>query len=393
MQSLSVKKGFLKDVIHLPSSKSYANRALILAALQKKPVTLTQMPSATDVTILIQCLKDVGVSITTDGDKVIVHNSFPECETTDKEVMVGEGGTTGRFLAALLLTGTKTYTLNLGERLKQRPWQEFIDQVIALGASATLSQDKLILKGPIRFPETLKVDCSKTTQFATAFQLIAPSSVKVVPENMQTSQSYWRMTEKMVQDLKSDNYIVPLDWSSASYPLAFAALKQRIMFPGLSMDEFQADSKFLGILKRFGSVSESASGIEISPIKKTMDVNFDVSDALDLVPALSFFLSHIEGHHLLLGVENLVHKESDRLNEVIKLVAQFNRKAWVEKGTLHIEGSSQMVTHKVDLILPDDHRMVMTGTLFLLLHEGGSVTPSEAVNKSYPDFFETISEK
>lgn len=393
MQSLSVKKGLLKDVIHLPSSKSYANRALILAALQKKPVILTQMPSASDVTILIQCLKEVGVSITTDGDKVTVHNSFPECETTDKEVMVGEGGTTGRFLAAFLLTGSKTYTLKLGERLKQRPWQEFIDQVNALGASATLLQDKLILKGPIQFPETLKVDCSKTTQFATAFQLIAPSSVKVIPENMQTSQSYWRMTEKMIQDLKSDSYIVPLDWSSASYPLAFAALKQRIMFPGLLMDEFQADSKFLGILKRFGSVTESTSGIDISPIEKTMDVNFNVSDALDLVPALAFFLSHIEGHHSLSGIENLVHKESDRLNEVIKLLAQFNRKAWVEEGILHIEGSEQIVTHKVDLILPDDHRMVMTGTLFLLHHEGGSVTPSEAVNKSYPDFFETISEK
>ncbi len=393
MQSLSVKKGFLKDVIHLPSSKSYANRALILASHQKKPVTLSQMPSASDVTILTQCLKDVGVSISTDGDKVTVHNSFPECETTDKEVMVGEGGTTGRFLAALLLTGSRTYTLNLGERLKQRPWQEFIDQVNALGASATLSHDKLVLRGPIQFPETLKVDCSKTTQFATAFQLIAPPSVKVVPVNMQTSQSYWRMTEKMIQDLKTNSYIVPLDWSSASYPLAFAALKQRIMFPNLSMDEFQADSKFLGILKQFGSVTETSNSIQISPIEKTKDVKFDVSDALDLVPALSFFLSHVEGQHILSGIENLVHKESDRLNEVITLLAQFNRKAWVEKGHLHIVGSTEIVDQKVDLILPDDHRMVMTGTLFLLLHGGGSVTPSEAVNKSYPDFFETISEK
>jgi 3-phosphoshikimate 1-carboxyvinyltransferase len=393
MQSLSVKKGFLKDVIHLPSSKSYANRALILASLQKKPVTLSQMPAASDVTILIRCLKDIGVSITTEGDKVTVHNSFPECETTNKEVTVGEGGTTGRFLAALLLLGTKTYTLNLGERLKQRPWQEFIDQVNALGASATLSEDKLILKGPIHFPESLKVDCSKTTQFATAFQLIAPASVKIVPVNMQTSQSYWRMTEKLIQELKSDFYAVPLDWSSASYPLAFAALKQRILFPGLVLDEFQADSKFLGILKQFGSVTESRSGIEISPFKKTMDVNFDVSDALDLVPALSFFLSHIEGQHTLTGIENLVHKESDRLNEVIKLLAQFNRKSWVEKGNLHIVGTTEIVNQKVDLKLPDDHRMVMTGTLFLLLHGGGSVTPSEAVNKSYPDFFETISEK
>jgi 5-enolpyruvylshikimate-3-phosphate synthase len=45
----------------------------------------------------------------------------------------------------------------------------------------------------------------------------------------------------------------------------------------------------------------------------------------------------------------------------------------------------------VDLDLPDDHRMVMTGTLFLLYHNGGTIRPAEAVNKSYPSFFEIIS--
>jgi 5-enolpyruvylshikimate-3-phosphate synthase len=31
--------------------------------------------------------------------------------------------------------------------------------------------------------------------------------------------------------------------------------------------------------------------------------------------------------------------------------------------------------------------MVMTGAMFLRYHQGGSVTPSSAVDKSYPDFF------
>jgi 5-enolpyruvylshikimate-3-phosphate synthase len=34
--------------------------------------------------------------------------------------------------------------------------------------------------------------------------------------------------------------------------------------------------------------------------------------------------------------------------------------------------------------------MVMTGTLFLLHHGGGTISPSEAVCKSYPDFFNLI---
>lgn len=391
MQSFSVKKGLLNEVIRLPSSKSYANRALILASTQKKEIKLSGLPVASDVTILMDCLQQLGIKFHIDQDEVSVLNSFPECETVDKELNVGEGGTTGRFLAALLLLGSRRYTLRLGARLKERPWQGFIDQVNSLGAEASLSEDKLILKGPLNFPAMLEVDCSKTTQFATAFQLVAPSHVKIVPLNLKSSQSYWRMTEKMMTEMEKGNYAVPLDWSSASYPLAFAALKQQINFPGLKLDEYQADSKFLNILKSFQCVVESDEGIQISPGKLAGDVNFDVSDALDLVPALAFFLGHIKGRHTLKGIENLIHKESDRLSEVIKLLAKFNRSSSVQDHNLIINGHHEVMASPVDLDLPDDHRMVMTGTLFLLYHNGGKIRPAEAVNKSYPSFFEIIS--
>lgn len=391
MQSLNVKKGFLKEEIEIPSSKSYANRALIISAQKKEPVVLKRMPKASDVTILIDCLKSLGLNITTLNDEVTVHNSFPECESGDREIEVGEGGTTARFLAALCLKGTATYTLKLGKRLKERPWQEFIEQVISLGASARLAGDSLILKGPLKYPSTLEVDCTKTTQFATAFQLTVPASVKVIPVNLHSSESYWKMTEKIVNDLKVNSYSVPLDWSSASYPLAFAALNQKIIFPGLVYDQYQADAKFLNILKTFGAVKESEKQLEVFPGYKEGNLSFDVSDALDLVPTLAFYLSHIKGTHKLSGIQNLVHKESDRLNEVMKLLKIFKRSSRVENETLFIEGNHVVCTEKESLNLPDDHRMVMVGTLFLLQHAGGTVSPVEAVNKSFPEFFSLIS--
>jgi 5-enolpyruvylshikimate-3-phosphate synthase len=42
------------------------------------------------------------------------------------------------------------------------------------------------------------------------------------------------------------------------------------------------------------------------------------------------------------------------------------------------------------LELPDDHRMIMSAALFLRFHQGGSVSPAEAVEKSYPEFFSLI---
>ena len=389
MQSLSVKKGSLRSKVQIPSSKSYANRALIIAAVSGRRINLQNLPEASDVKILVDCLSAIGFNIERKKNTTTI--SRLELIASPQVLNVGEGGTTARFLAALLLGMNGEFKLRLGKRLAERPWDEFISLAHKLGGFAELADGVLTIKGPVKFPSELHVDCKRTTQFATAFQLIAPPSTRVIPVNMTSSQSYWKMTEKIIDDLKaSDTYTVPQDWSSASYPLAFAAINHEIEFEGLVFDEFQADAKFLEILKKYAMVTETQNGMTVSPDKIKGDLHFDVSDCLDLVPALSFFLAHIEGKHVLSGVSNLVFKESDRLSEVIKLLKTFNRSAVVQDDKLEITGSLETLNHELELSLPDDHRMVMTAALFLLHHSGGTVKPAEAVAKSFPDFFNLI---
>jgi 3-phosphoshikimate 1-carboxyvinyltransferase len=221
---------------------------------------------------------------------------------------------------------------------------------------------------------------------------LAYSGTEVVPLNLAASKSYWEMTKVMIESLnKSPEFNIPMDWSSASYPLAFGALKQNIYFPGLQDDPYQADAKFLSILKQINVIQETPEGIRVKPCTIKKDFKLEVSDCLDLVPALSFFLSHIEGTHFLTGIKNLVYKESDRLQEIIKLLEEFGLKASTDGSVLQIEGSRSLRGVAVDLQLPDDHRMVMTGALFLRYHQGGSITPASAVDKSYPDFFSLLS--
>lgn len=386
---LSINPGQLPSVVHVPPSKSYANRALILAALKPGQVTLKNIPEASDVTFLIDALKRIGLELEVEKDVVHIANHFPQCEGQGCEIKIGEGGTTARFLASMLVLGSRPYTLVLGNRLKNRPWQEFTQIVNSLGGRAELNEDKLLLQGPVKLPNQLEVDCSQTTQFASGFQLAcAFSRTEIIPKNLESSQSYWEMTKSLIEFFrKNREYEIPLDWSSASYPMAFAALKHKIQFPLLKVDEHQADSKFLFILRELNAVFENVDGIIVKPGESKKDFILDVSDCLDLVPTLCFFLSHIEGTHRLSGTENLVHKESDRLSEVMKLMEAFGLKSHLENSTLIIEGSHSVRGERVDLVLPDDHRMIMSAALFLRFHEGGSVTPAEAVDKSYPTFF------
>ena len=384
-----ISPGLFPSVVHVPASKSYANRALILAALKPGEVVLTNLPQATDVTFLIQAFTKIGLDLKGDEKEIHLSNSFPDCEGVGCEINIGEGGTTARFLAAMLALGSKPYTLVLGQRLKNRPWQVYIQLVNKLGGKAHLNDGKLFIQGPITFSATLEVDCSETTQFASGFQLASAfHKTEIIPVNMKSSLSYWEMTKSLITHFKTEReFKIPLDWSSASYPMAFAALKQKILFPGLKFDEYQADAKFLTMLKELGAVVENIDGIVVKKIETKKDFILDVSDCLDLVPTLGFFLSHIDGTHRLFGIENLVHKESNRLEEVMKLMESFGLKSSVANSQLVIEGSSSVRGERIDLELPDDHRMIMSAALFLRYHQGGSVAPAQAVEKSYPEFF------
>ncbi len=393
MQTFKIKKGHLKKEVWVPSSKSYANRALIMASLLKKPIVLRNLPKASDVTILLDCLQEMGLEYEMRGSDLIFLNSFPDCELKkDIEIYVGEGGTTARFLATMCLLGSSTYHLILGERLKERPWETFVNLGKSLGAKVELKDHRLTIKGPVEFPDKLEIDCKKTTQFATAFELLTVSrKLEIVPVNMTSSQSYWAMTQKMIEEInKREVFDIPKDWSSASYPLAFGALNHQITFPGLTPDPLQADSKFVDLLLSFDCLDVESDKMIVYPLKNHRSIKFDVSDCLDLVPTLGYFLAHIEGNHELLGVGNLVHKESDRLTEVMKLLGSFNRKATTDGEKLFIQGKREVFMNTPVLQMPMDHRMVMAGALFLLHHSGGEVGPREAVLKSYPDFFEII---
>lgn len=139
MKTLQIKKSSLLTSIKIPPSKSYANRVLILSALLQDSPLIYNLPTASDVSNLLRCLEDVGLELQSLGEGIKFSNSFPQCEK-DSEVFlsVGEGGTTARFLSVMLLLGKQKYTLKLGQRLKDRPWNDFIHLTRSLGGMLNL---------------------------------------------------------------------------------------------------------------------------------------------------------------------------------------------------------------------------------------------------------------
>ena len=88
--------------IAIPGSKSYTNRALVMAALTQGAVTLIHPLYCDDTNSMISCLSLLGIQIETLSDQIIVHDDISIVKSEVHNLFTHDSGTTIRFLLALL---------------------------------------------------------------------------------------------------------------------------------------------------------------------------------------------------------------------------------------------------------------------------------------------------
>lgn len=386
-------------VIKVPSSKSYANRLLILAAIKKTPVEVQNLPLSSDVETMISCLRDVGLIIETSENGVIIKNSFPECEK-DLEPLVldtKDGGTTNRFLVPFLARGKRKYILEPEGHMRSRPMDELLQSLDKLGVQTTYlkGDDWITVQGPI-VGKKVEVDCSQTTQFLTGLALaVSDMDIEVVPKNLSVSLPYWELTKEILKLGKSEKniFINPVDFSSLSYPLALAAVLGRVQVSNcLELDPHQADSMFLNVLKDMGASIEFEDDGLLCKKGQLQAINFDGSQCPDVIPTILYVCSFARGESRISNLEVLTHKECDRFVEMINILENFEVDFSFDAQTYEIkvrgEPGRKLI---VDYSPPADHRMVMVTYLFQRTLGGGKIqTNSEHVKKSFANFFEVM---
>lgn len=396
MTSSKVSTNKLAYKIEVPSSKSYANRALVLAAIHSEPITVKNISWAQDVLDMVSILKRVGLEISLGSNFVEVKNSFPECEKNSinpVNIDLGEGGTTARFLVGMLSLGKNKYNLNAQNRMTTRPMSELYDSLNKLGVKVVTGKDSfpVTIQGPVKENQSIEIDCSETTQFYSSLLLISKKvKLEITPKNLHTSKGYVEITKNLIDNF-SDNFTIPVDFSSASYPIAFACLNQGLVITNcLEKDQMQGDSIILDIIKDYASgYTFDQDGLHVYKTQKMKAFSLDCKNCPDLVPTLCYLAAYSDGETTLINIANLKHKESDRISGVLNILKIFDVKAFYDapKDELKIVGTNR-IHKKVVTHTEYDHRMVMAMSLFLKHNGGGEVSPAEAVTKSFPGFFE-----
>ena len=398
MLRVDSQKQYYKKIT-IPTSKSRANRMLFLAAITPGKIVLSNVPESSDVMDMIYSLKAIGLQIDIEKHQVTINNSFPECENDSNEKIVrvecGYGGTSTRFLAALLTLGSKTYHLEPSGHMRSRPMQEMIKPLQQLGVHVELNTENtwLEIQGPVTNKlETIDVDTSRSTQFASAIAMtMSLWGGDANPIEMSASEDYFKMTADCITKARQSNWVIPIDFSSLSYPIALAALKGKVEILNYTgRDHLQPDSIFIDILKEMGAhISESESSLIVTKAEKLKGWSGDCSGFPDLVPTLCFVNSFAKESASLNKLEVLKHKECDRFEEMKTILNLFERAFQATKDSITTELTTIMAPF-VKYHAPDDHRMIMVAALFMKMLGGGEIHNWQHIKKSYPYFFEDL---
>jgi len=412
-----IHPGTLTGSLRAPASKSSMQRACAAALLSPGTTVILNPGHSNDDKAALDTITRLGAEVKPISEHEIQIHSKGIAPLSDT-INCGESGLGIRMFTPLAALSSVKLKIDGTGSLRTRP-MNFFDKILPkLGVAINSNEGKLPLEiqGPVR-PADITVDGSLSSQFLTgllmSYSAAGASGVTITVENLK-SKPYIDLTlavmrsfdmivpenrdfEQFVFPERKEPHVQPGnrtyqvegDWSGAAFLLVAGAIAGNIEVTGLDVFSTQADKAILLALSDAGAgMSVEEKKISLRPAK-LRGFQFDATDCPDLFPPLCALAAHCDGMSVIQGVSRLAHKESNRgltLQEEfaklgIEIVLQDD--LMIIKGGTGIKGATVHSRH--------DHRIAMACAVAALKAEGPvTIEEAEAINKSYPDFYEHI---
>jgi 3-phosphoshikimate 1-carboxyvinyltransferase len=409
--------GPLKAAVSVPGSKSYTQRALVVAALAAGTSRLNNALFSEDTQYLMTALGDLGAGIRVEGNDLIVAGTSGRIANQKKELFVGNNGTALRFLTALASLGTGTTVVTGEARLRERPLQPLLKALESLGVAVHTRDGKGyppvgidasgLRGGQVAFRD------ADSSQYISALLLSAPYAgrdVSIRIEGRNVSQPYIDMTIEVMrafgaivtsegdrhyhvpgkQCYQGCEYAMDGDASSASYFFLAAALcRGAVTVMNMNPKSCQGDLRLLDFLEQLGcAVRRGESWIEVTGRKLPEgEYHFDMGDMPDMAPTMAVLSAFRPGRTVISNCAHLRIKESDRIASLVTELNRIGVEAREMPDGLVIDGGrprgAQIETY-------NDHRIAMSFAVAGLAAPGMKIANEHCVNKSFPGFWDAI---
>lgn len=427
----------LKNQVTPPGSKSVSNRALVLAALGTGPCRIKNLLHSDDTEFMLNAIGSLGGATYAwedAGEILLVQGKGGNLHASPSELYIGNAGTAARFLTTVVSlcrpSSVSSTILTGNARMKERPIGPLVDSLRANGVAIKYMEKERFL--PLDIPASggfaggeIELAATVSSQYVSSLLMCAPYAKKPVTLRLvggkPISQPYIDMTTAMMATFgvnvvrskteehtyhipqgvykNPPEYVVESDASSATYPLAVAAITgTTCTIPNIGSKSLQGDARFaVEVLKPMGCnvIQTDYSTTVTGPTPGTLKgIDVDMEPMTDAFLTASVLAAVAKGTTRITGIANQRVKECNRIAAMKDELAKFGVVCSELEDGIVVNGKPASALHSPEdgVYCYDDHRVAMSfSVLAVAVPRPVLIQERECVGKTWPGWWDILS--
>ncbi len=414
----------LAGTVEPPGDKSISHRAVILNAIAHGESRISNFLPAADTLSTISCLQSLGVQFDgidlEAGTLTVRGNGIEGLQEPDRVLDAGNSGTTIRLLSGLLAASPFFTVISGDSSLNSRPMERLVRPLRQMGAEiwgrnrgekAPLSISGGHLSGVEYSMPVASAQLKSALLIAGLFARGNTIIHQPAPSRDHTDRLVRSMGVRVANDngslivhpgpLTSVDVQVPGDISSAAYWLVAGTIhpnaKIRVVRSGVNpsrtgiIDVLRAMGARLLIGQLLVKGGEPTADIQAESSElEGVEIGGDlIPRIIDELPLLALAATQARGKTVIRDAEELRVKESDRIQSTACELSKLGACIEETPDGMIIKGPTPLSGGRCDS--HGDHRLAMTlGIAGLISKEPVTIENPDAVNISYPDFWDEL---
>ncbi|WPG99967.1 pentafunctional arom polypeptide [Acrodontium crateriforme] len=441
LQRSGVAKG-LNVECKPPGSKSISNRVLLLAALGEGKCKISNLLHSDDTQFMLSAIAKLGgatYSWEDEGRLLVLNGNGGALKATTDEIYIGNAGTASRFLTTAVslvqATPEASNTILTGNaRMQERPQGPLVDALRENGVDIEYLGKPGSQSLPLRIAAAggfeggeIKLTAKVSSQYVSSILMCAPYAKKPVTLRLVgdkvISQPYIDMTiammatfgvqvtrsktEPNVYHVPKQTYVNPAtyevesDASSATYPLALAAITgTTCTVPNIGSSSLQGDAQFaIKVLRPMGcsveqtKTSTTVTGPTPGELRPLPEVDMEtMTDAFLTACVLAAVAKPGPNGSTtrIVGIANQRQKECNRIEAMRVELAKFGVVCRELDDGIEVDGKGLSLSKaKEGIHCYDDHRVAMSfSVLAAVAPESTLILERECVGKTWPGWWD-----
>ena len=420
-----------KKKIFVNSDKSISIRWVLLASLANGVSEAKNLLLSEDVKAALQAIKKLGIKTVINKNTFKIYGQGIEGYNYKKNIEINaqNSGTLGRILLGWLVN-TKAPIKIIGDKsLSKRDFLRIAKPLNEFGPIIKLNKNKnlpLTIHGseslrPIKYFEKRGSAQCKTSVIFAGFRTQGKTIIRAKKSRNHTELlcKYLRMPIKIksnkhndlievnrVKKIKSFNYTIPNDISSAAFFMVLTALTKDSILIIKNVNINPTRTGIVEILKKMGVKifylnkklykGEKVSDIKIISPTKLKPINCSPklnSKSIDEFLVIFLAAAKAKGISYFKNLQELNQKESPRLEWGNKILKMIGIKTIKSKNSIKIFGNPEIKIKKKIVIrnFLKDHRVFMTSTIAALSFGGEwHIYNPDSIKTSFPSFLKIL---